>query len=164
MKHLIKSLIALTLLLCMLLCSCSAKPKLFECEELQMELTNRFREVEQTGCTALYSTNSEVAVLKKEPFASLASTGLTESSTLTEYAETVILANELSDTEISEKDGVIYFTYESTVDKKTYSYLATVHKSDEAFWLIQFSCLQKKYAEKEATFFAYAESVRFSEE
>ena len=88
--------------------------------------------------------------------------GINADSTPLDYANAVIKANELSESTAEERDGMVCFTYTAKSGLKTYSYLATVHKSEDAFWLIQFSSSDKKFEEKEPTFLSYAKSIVLS--
>ena len=59
-------------------------------------------------------------------------------TTLREYTETVIKVNKMS-CEISGTDEskYLYFTYEKTIEGINYKYLATTHKAEDGFWLVQ---------------------------
>lgn len=161
MKSLIKIVLLLSLCLA-LLCGCSAEPETFSKDGVSITLTSQFDELEQEGCVAVYGSRNEAVMLQREDFASLASIGITEASTTKEYAEAVIRVNELTDVTVEERDGIICFTYTAKSGNTTYSYLATAHKGADAFWLIQFSSTEKKFAEKEAGFLTYAKSVVIS--
>ncbi len=156
--------LALLMLCTVLLCSCAAKPETFSCEGMQIDLTNKFSELEQEGCTAIYTTRKEMVTVLKESFEQLSESGLNlnADSTPVQYARVVAEANALEDVKVQTRNEVICFVYENTADGTAYTYLATVHKSEDAFWLIQFAATSKDYAEREATFFEYAKSVRFS--
>ena len=54
-----------------------------------------------------------------------------------------------------------YFVYEKTVSDKRYFYLATTHKSKDAFWLIQFCCDQKDKDEFQEKFLEWADTITF---
>lgn len=63
--------------------------------------------------------------------------------------------------DIVEKGGIKCFTYEREVSGNDYAYLATVFKSSDAFWLIQFACFKDDYNDKEDDFVKWAKSVAF---
>lgn len=161
MKSITKALL-LGVLCIGLLCGCTAKPETFSKGEISLTLTSGFDELKQEGAFAVYGSRDEAVMIQKEDFSTLADIGISKDSTLTDYANAVIHANELRDTTVEERDGVVCFIYEATTGKKTYAYLATVQKSDDAFWLIQFSAIKDKFDEKEATFLTYAKSVTLS--
>ena len=161
MKSLFK--IFLLPILCLaLLCGCSAEPKTFSKDGVSITLTSQFEELEQEGCVAVYGSRSEAVMIQKEDFSALAEIGINADSTPLDYANAVIKANELSESTAEERDGMVCFTYTAKSGLKTYSYLATVHKSEDAFWLIQFSSSDKKFEEKEPTFLSYAKSIVLS--
>ncbi|MBQ7335724.1 MAG: hypothetical protein IJW92_04570 [Clostridia bacterium] len=166
MKRKFTLVLAACLVLTALLCGCSLfeeKAEVFTSGNMSITLTNRFSESDQEGCEAIYSSlEGKVVVVIKETFDDLRDLGCDESSTASDYARLVIDVHEMSDTAVKEKDGVTYYTYESDVDGVSYSYLATVHKSGDAFWLIQFASTTENYAKFEETFFTYAKSVQFS--
>ncbi len=156
-------LLATALLICSLslLVGCSVKPKSFTAEEMTVTLTSRFREVKQTGCTAMFSSRKEVVFVFRESISSLADKGITEASTLKEYAAVIIANNSLSDVTVEESDSLTYFTYEKEGDGKPFRYLAVVYKSTNAFWLVQFAAEADAFQQQ--NFIAYAQSVAFEE-
>ncbi len=109
----------------------------------------------------MFSSRSQLVVVQRESFEALAEHGLTADSSLSDYAEVVIRANALTDVTVTSEEGVTYFKYENTGDGKRFAYLATLHKSETAFWLIQFAVAADDYEETAPTFFDYARSVRF---
>ena len=161
MKSLIKIVLLLSLCLA-LLCGCSAEPETFSKDGVSITLTSQFEELEQEGCVAVYGSHSEAVMIQKEEFAALAEIGIHKDSTTEDYANAVIRANDLSESTVEERDGIVCFTYTAKSGLKTYTYLATAHKSEDAFWLIQFSTSDKKFEEKESTFLSYAKSIVLS--
>ena len=162
MKHITKLLVIATLACAMLLCACSASPKTFIKDGMSITLTNKFSESTQEGFTVVYASMTEGVMVTKESFDSLAAVNITADSTLTDYANIVISANSLTNIEVktASDNKVTYFTYESTVDGVSYSYVATVFKGTNAFWLIQFSSTTENFnAEMQNTFLGYAASV-----
>ncbi len=155
------ALLCLLLTLALLACACAAKPETFSVEGLEITLTSKFRVVEQQGCTAMYSSRNRLVAVQRESFSELAEHGLDENSALADYAAVVIEANGLSDVTLATEDGVTYFKYENTGDGKRFAYLATLHKSETAFWLIQFAVAADDYDEASPAFFDYARSIRF---
>lgn len=84
----------------------------------------------------LESTDSIMTALKEEFQTLLLSTMTTQ-----EYANAVLENNRISASLYSrENEDYKYFYYEKTVSGKDFYYLATTHKSEDAFWLIQFAC------------------------
>lgn len=145
-----------------LLCGCSATPQEFSKDGVSITLTSQFEELTQEGCVAVYGSRSEAVMIQKEEFSMLAEIGINENSTVEDYANAVIEANGLSDSTVEERDGIVCFTYTAKSGMKTYAYLATAHKTEDAFWLIQFSTTDKKFEEKEASFLSFAKSIVLS--
>ena len=162
MKRFSKLLLILTLSVTLLLSSCSAQPKSFTVEEITITLTNRFSKLEQEGFTAVYGSLSAAVMLTREEFALFEGTTLSADSTVEEYAESVIDAQELKNVEIKTEDGLTYFIYDGSADGVTYTYLATVHKSKDAFWLIQFGTKADRFANAKSEFMTFAKSVTFA--
>lgn len=124
-------------------------------------LTNRFIEKEIVSQTAYFESTEMVVTLLKEEFTLFA--GL-KSWTLEKYAETTIAGNGLKAETVKTEKPYVYFEYEKTVSGNDYKYLATCHKADDAFWLIQFGCFSKNYDKLREDMFKYADSVTFGEE
>ena len=163
MKHVTKLLAIFALIGSLLLCACTASPKTFTKDGMSITLTNRFSEIKQENFLTGYGSTNAAVLVTKEAFTLFEGTTLGKSSTLTDYANAVITAQKLADgTEVKTNDGVTYFNYESSVDGVTYKYMATVHKSEDAFWMIQFSAKAADYADMEADFFTYAKSITFA--
>ncbi len=158
-----RCLFSVLLLICSLslLVGCAVKPKVFAAEEMHMTLTSRFREVEQTGCTAMFSSRGEVVFVFRESISSLSDKGIDASSSLSDYAAVIIQNNGLSDVNVEESDSLTCFTYEKEGDGKPFRYLAVVYRSTDAFWLVQFAAEADAFQRE--TFIAYAQSVAFEE-
>ena len=59
------------------------------------------------------------------------------------------------------KDGVTYFEYVKEMNGKNIYYLATVNKSEDAFWLIQFICSEKNKDKYKPKFLEWSKTVSF---
>ena len=157
MKNFTKLLLITILVCAMLLCGCSklpenpvvATPKTFTKDGMSITLTDSFSESTQEGFTAVYKSTNTVfkssldsincITVKKESFDSFSNLNITADSTLIDYAQAVMEANHLGCLEVKTAyDGQItYFTFEEYPD--SILHVATVFKSADAFWLIQFS-------------------------
>lgn len=162
MKRLFR-LLSISLICVLLLCGCATKPEVFEKDGMSITLSSAFSVLEQEGLTVAYQSRNSVVLVSKEPFSVLESAKLDGDSTQKEYAEAVLLAQGLEGIEILEGDGLTYFVYERSAGRSDYSYFASVHKSESAFWLIQFSCSFDEFDAMRPTFVTYAQSVTFSE-
>ena len=142
-------------------CALSApQEKEFSKDGMTITLTNQFTEKEYVTQTVMYESKDSIGTALKESFSTLEDAGLRSDITPEEYAELVITNNMLENCQVQDKDGTTCFQYDRTVDGKEFSYLATVHKAPDAFWLIQFACLADDYSEKEPQFMEWAKTVK----
>lgn len=160
MKKKICALIsALTALLFVIgLAGCSSD-KVFEKAGMQITLTSSFYEKELVSQTAYYESRTALVTCLKEEFSLMYGFG---DYTLSEYTNMVMSNNSLHQ-DVSEREGqdYLYFTYEKTVSGNDYFYLATTHKADDAFWLIQFACFTSQKENKTETFLDWADTITF---
>ena len=140
-------------------CARVVQPQDFTVDNMTITLSSEFRAADYEGFTQCYeSRNMGVSVLKE----SFSQYPILEDYTLEEYGDAVMWANGLTDSSLTPYADFMYFTYTSTDDAgNTFGYLATVHQSNDAFWLIQFSTLEEKYPDYESQFLQWAETVRF---
>ena len=161
-----KRTVALLLLTVLLfsVCACGkSNTKTLTQDEFSITLSDDYGMVPHISYFVSYETADKKAVLvtrnKKDIVEEVA--GKPDISLL-EYANLVIQTNRKGE-DPKTKDGVTYYTYTSHTDGVDYTYLATVHKSENAFWLVQFVCETKEYNDMEDTFFGYAKSVSIKE-
>lgn len=164
MKNILKRISVLCtvalLAICFVGCAFGAK-KTFSKAGVTITLTDKFIEKELVSQTAYFESTEMVVTLLKEEFTLLV--GL-ENWTLKKYAETTISGNGLTAEVVETEKSYVYFEYEKTVSGNDYKYLATCHKADDAFWLIQFGCFSKNYDKLQEDMFKYADSVTFGAE
>ena len=143
-------------------CSCGflakAKDKDFSKAGMTITLTDQFTEQENVSQTVYYVSLTSIVTGLKEETKIFEDAGY-GSLTLKEYAELVIKGNSLN-SQVSEKDGLTYFTYEKSVSGKDYKYYATVFKGADAFWLIQFGCEQKNFDKYQPDYVKWAKTVQ----
>lgn len=140
-----------------------AKPKDFVKDGLHITLTDDFTATEMEGFTACYSADDAVVLVLKEPF-TLAD-GF-ENYTVTQYGELVIQkSNYSSQTKLEQQDGLNYFEYryKNEQNQQEYHYIATLFKSKDAFWLVQFAVPQTGFEEQRPQLMQWAKSVSFEE-
>ena len=127
---------------------------------MTIELTNKFVEKSHISYTSYYESEDELVVCLREPFSMMAGSSYWS---VTQYANACINANMLSGitSTMSENGEYSYFTFVKDLNGQSYTYLATCHKADEAFWLIQFATYTHKYSEHQSHFFKYANSIVF---
>ncbi len=125
-------------------------PKQFTCEEMQITLTEEYMKVPVDGFDACFANEDIVVFVLREDFDLLDNM---ENYSLQEYGELLLDTNGLTETsEIKEVNGITYYEYEAENEEEncTYYYYATIFKSDEAFWVIQFA-VQSEEADQHMT-------------
>lgn len=159
-KKIVSFLIAVTaLVVCVCGFSACASEKTFEKAGMKITLTTDFYEKELASQTAYYESSSVIVTALKEEFSLM--TGLS-TSTVSEYTDMVLTNNRLSASKLTrEGKEYMYFTYEKTVSGKNFYYLATTHKSGDAFWLIQFACVASDKDEYSTQFLEWADTITF---
>lgn len=132
--------------------------KVFTVDNLSITLTDAFEVYETTDIYyAIISSNIGIAFIK-EDFSTFTDLGLNpDEITLADYAEGSISANELSDSEVLEKDGITYFTFEAT----GYKYYSCVFKGPDAFWRINIYTYADNFNDMLPQFEQWAASVTF---
>ncbi|MDD2268730.1 MAG: hypothetical protein PHY15_04150 [Eubacteriales bacterium] len=160
MKKKLFLIVSLFILSVFLLNSCSAfvkeKPKTFSDAGMKIELTNKFSKVSFEPYTVCYNSGKVAVFALKEEFTLFS--GINYS--LEEYAEVVLKNNSLS-SEVKEVDGLVTFTFKKDVEKTNFSYFASVYKTTDAYWLIQFACESSDYETYKDEIIKYAKSVTF---
>lgn len=134
--------------------------KEFEVLDMKITLTGDFYETEYVTQTACFQSRKAIVTALKEGFSEYPGLG---GYTLTQYTSASIDANGLK-SEIYQREGksYMYFTYERSSGGKDFYYLATTHKTGDAFWLIQFGCETKNKDEFTDKFLGWADTVTFS--
>jgi len=137
-----------------------AKPKEFTKAGMTISLTSDFNEKEIASQTAYYESQKYIVMVLKEEFTIFESVGISTDISVKEYAELVI-GNNMMATAIEEKDNLTFFKFEKTINGKQFSYFATVHKSSDAFWLIQFACESKNAEDSQDLFIEWGQTIKF---
>ena len=132
------------------------KSKIFSGDGFNITLTDLFREQNsEYGFDAYYNSPFCGIMVLKEQFS--LQEGL-EEETLTEYVKNVI-KNNGHDTQMLEKDGLVYYRYSNPdpdYDMSGYSYS---FKGSDAFYIFQFVCLTSDADDLADTIHAFAKSV-----
>lgn len=152
----------ITISLILAFAGCSIKPakKEFKVEEMSITLTDKFFEKEIMSQTGYFEAPTEIVCVTKESFSLLESVFGSSDMSIEEYANIILTGNKIDD-ELKEEDGLYSFTYERTVENKDFYYQSYVFKSDNAFWLVQFSCFAKDMKNHTDNFVEYAKSIKF---
>ena len=171
MKKFLSLLLLATLLLTFCACT-SAAPKAFSSNGMTITLTSGFTETTQEGYTACYDSKDVAVFTLKEAFTGQlitvdgASGNIKKDKdlTLNEYAKVVRTANiSKNPSATKQEDGLTYFEYTFLNEQlnKTYSYFCVMYKASDAFWLVQFACLEGKYETLRPSFVEWAKTVSF---
>jgi len=132
------------------------KPMDVEYSDLKITLTKEFEEEDVDGQT-VYATSRIGVSFLEEKFVDL---GVYANGTAKDYLELSQIANGV-DSEIIENDGLVYCSYNDTVDGVKYRYYVFSFKEDDAFWLVQFWTRERHGDKYEADIFEYVGSVEF---
>lgn len=133
------------------------KSKTFSKAGMSISLTSEFTEKDIVSQTVYYESRKCIVTALKEEFS------LLPNYSLSEYTDTVKSNNKLTaESHVREGKDYMYFTYEKTASGKNFYYLATTHKSDDAFWLIQFICEQSDKDKYNDKFLGWADTITFT--
>ena len=165
MKRIISIILSCALLASLLLFSgCGLfkeSPKTFTKDSMSITLTNRYKEVKLEGQTVAYDSKKVAVFALKEEFTLFEGTGYGKDSSLEDYANLVITANEVVSS-VKVVDDLTTFTYTAKNGNLEFTYFATVFKSADAFWLIQFATETKNYEAQKDNILTFAKSISFS--
>ena len=138
-----------------------AKTKEFAKAGMTITLTSDFYEKEIASQTAYYESQKYIVSVLKEEFTIFESMNISTDISAKEYAK-LVLDNNMLTSPIEEKDNLTYFKYEKTTNGKLFSYFATVHKSSDSFWLIQFVCESKNAEDSQDLFVEWGQSIKLN--
>jgi hypothetical protein len=131
-------------------------PKSFGTDGFTVTLEDSFREDELEPFSAYYKRRNMSLFALKEPFSGFEQgDGMTEA----EYAQLIMEKNEV-DSELTERDGLCYFSYFKEAARKDFAYYAFAFKGSDAYWLIQFAIPFSEREKLEDEVFSFAETVR----
>ena len=155
-------IITALLLTAAMLTGCFAGTKEYTCQDMTMTVPSNMKDVSDQSDFSSFTfalDSTKIAIFGiKEKFSGFEDG---ENTTLEEYADIVLSANNLDTYAIERSGGAyMYFRFESDTDDGTYKYLAGVYKGTDAFWLIQIAALTTNY--DETAFFEYLDSVSFA--
>ena len=143
--------------------SCSApKEKEFAASGMRITLTDAFKEGKYYNMTAYYDWEEEDVTVSatKEAFSLLEDEGESTTQSLDEYAKALMKASELT-AEVKNENGLTYFNFEKTPNDVTYIYYAIVFRTDDAYWLFQFTCPKDSENKYAGQIMEWAQSIRF---
>ncbi len=161
MRKRIVACVCLLVMITGLLTGCKASPEKFSAEGMTITLTDAFKQEAMEGTAAYFESSKALVVAIKESFSQFEDLGMSTDITLEEYINLVVENNKEMQVEHLEIDKLAAFTYENSTNKKDFTFFAAVYESDDAFWLIQFACETKDYADMQEDFVKWAKSVEF---
>ena len=141
----------------------AVKSKVFDCEEMEITLTDDFfREEGIDTYTGVFESNDAAIFVLREDKSLLPGVDMDQ------YTDLVLEANKNAGREVGElhrKDGIPLFEYDFTNPQtnQAFTYYTTMFESEDAFWLVQFTCYADKYKEHISQFHEFARSVTFDE-
>lgn len=141
----------------------TGEAKQFKCEEMQITLTDEFMKVPVADFDACFANEDIVVLVIRDDFSVM--DGL-ENYTLQEYGELSLEANELAEvSKVKQNNGIMYYDYEAenTEENNTYYYYATIFKSKDAFWTIQFAVLTEEVEQYMPQIMEFSETITFNE-
>ncbi len=115
---------------------------------------------EAEGVDVFYSADDCMMSALREGFDVFASVGLDgEATTLEEYAALVEQAGGLTTSFETDGNGNPFMTYTSVVDGNDIFYYATLRKGTDAFWVVNFACMDAQQAEYLPQFEQWSNSI-----
>lgn len=150
------------LVICFFLAGCDfeVKDKTYTSSGLTVTMEDGMFEKDLASATVYYEGTSVIMSGLKETFDALSVVNLGKESTIADYIK-VVEKNNGSTFDVKEEDGITYFTYEKEISGKSFFYLASVYKTDDAFWLVNFGCETKNKDKYEQKFIKWAKTVKF---
>lgn len=142
-------------------CNLFNKQVTYSAHGMSITMDKGFKEKELLSATYYLERNDSIMLAIKEEFQLL----LPATLTLEDYTNLVLQNNIIySNVNSRENENYMYFSYEKMVSGKNYYYLATTHKAEDSFWLIQFACSKNEKDEFEDKFFKWADTIAFTTE
>lgn len=162
MKKLLALLLGVILLISTVGCSKDSPDEneaLYSADGMSITLPDYFKAIETQQYAACYDSEDVAVFVVKEEFS--ANQSFSDLS-LDEYAELVYAASSAySPNEITENEGLTCMEYEFYIenDNQTYVYFTTIFKGSDAFWQVQFSCIEALYEQYKPQFVEWAKTV-----
>lgn len=131
----------------------------FQCQELQITLTEDFVSAEVPGYTACYSAGETAVFLLREDFDAMEGFGELD---LEGYGAMVLANNNLDQSvSLEQKDGLTVFARVLTDEESgaAYYYYCGLYKGQDAFWMVQITTQAEGASEKIPQFRQWLQSV-----
>ena len=162
MKKILSLILCIAMAVC--LCACadilSSDKRKYSTEEFSIDIPDGFEEKTDLGYDAFYVKDDVFVWAIKDPYSGV--DGSVE-WTIEEYAAVIHSANaEHSPTEVY-KEGALtlmeYTVYNSS-KSKTFTYLTSMHKGSDAFWIVQLVCEKDDFEEYKPHFIEWAKTIK----
>ena len=137
---------------------CTPKEKVFQKNDFKITLNDSFKEDTYEGTNYYFISDKSALTVLKESFKDLNQINITSESSLDDYADAVLSANNKEIEVIKEKD-FYYFVYDSTINNNKYYYLSVIIKGKDSFWLINFFGNYEDKDTLESEFLKYAKTI-----
>jgi hypothetical protein len=136
--------------------------KVYSDNGMSITLPNSFYKKELASVTNYYESEDAIVTALKESLTDLETIDITSDSSLEDYTKKVLENNNL-DSEIytGVNENYMYFTYEKETSGKDFYYMGVTYKSDDAFWLLNFACVDSNKSKYSDTFLTWANTVEF---
>lgn len=113
------------------------------------------------GYTYYYHNNYSGALVLKESFSDFTAAGIDVTTySLEDYAELIRVTNDMKDGFKKDVNGNLVMTYALTVNSQEFFYYVTVREGSDAFWLINFFCLNSQKDKYQPRFEAWNNTIK----
>jgi hypothetical protein len=155
---------ALCLITVFSVCACgnllTADAEKHEKEQFSISIPDIFEEKTDTGYDAFYVYGDVFVWAIKDPFI-----GVDGSSEwdVAHYANTIYtlnMPNSPKPVTVEEGLTIMEYTVFNPSRNKTYTYLTSMYKGSDAFWMVQLVCLDKDFGEYRPKFIEWAKTVK----
>ena len=161
MKKYLSILLVLVAVFMLTGCGNDSDAKRFTEEDFEITLNNGFQKKDIQGLKYYYENNDmKIGVtVNNESKQLFENAGVEFPDDVKGYAEFVVKANGLTESNVVSKGKYAQFDYKKTVNGKEYYYYGTTHRSGDAYWMINFYCYADKANEYQKTFEKWADSI-----
>ncbi|MBQ7325776.1 MAG: hypothetical protein IJW98_08535 [Clostridia bacterium] len=141
----------------------AVKEKAFTKDGLTLTLTNQFKDVDPGNYVAFYESETlEIMVgTFRDPYGQKPGESVAD-VTLEEYGWGLIKTNAETARSQLEKDGdLYYYVFDEIFDRKYFTYITYIYKSDDAFWYVDFITEKDNVEEYRDEISQWAHTVTF---
>lgn len=139
----------------------SVKEKTFTKNGLTLTLTNQFKDVDPGNYVAFYESDIMMVGTFTEPFSLSEGFG---DLTVQEYGEGLIKFNKQTagaGLELIQDGDLYYYVWDDIFDRRYYTFVTYLYKSDDAFWYVDFIVEKEDYESQRDQISKWAHTVTF---